>query len=186
MGAAAIPLIVAGGAYSAYQQGQAGKAQASYYSYLGKTAQANAGIAIAKGEATRRAIGAQEFDEQQRLSRGIRQTVANQKAAMVNGVGATSRSAQDIVSDTLTKGNLDEMALRYNADLRARNAMIGADAEAFNYESQAGGYSVAGKNAIAGAKAGQISTLLGTAGSVASNWYDAKEKYSKNTIGQVE
>lgn len=186
MGAAAIPagMAVAGGAYSAYSEGEAGKANASYYNYLSSTAKINAGLAEAEGTSEKKQLASQEANEQVDLTNRINSTVGTQKAAVVNGVGASSRSAQDIISDTLNKGNLDEMALRLNTDNRIKNADITAKSAAMNFGTQAAGFNIAGTNAIGAAKGQQIGSLLQAGGSVANSWYMGKMYAGRGYGGQ--
>lgn len=176
MGAAALPAVVgaqaAGGAFSAYAQGQAGGAASKYYSYLASTSRTNADLAEKAGQSQVKEIGAQTMEEDRRLGERVRSTVgAQQTAFSAGGVGATSKTAEQIVSDTMTKGNIDEMALRYNAAIKTKNALVGADSRAMNERGQAAGYDIAGFNAVNAARLNQTSTILGTGGSVASNWY---------------
>lgn len=175
MGAAAMPaaigLTAAGGAYSAYQANEAGKASGSYYSYLAETARTNAKLALASGKSATEQIGYQEKEQDRQLQEGIRSTVGAQKAALVTGAGIGSKTGEQVVKDTLNKGNLDEMALRYNAALRTKNAKIGAESNAFNFDNQAFGNEMAGSNARAIGRTNATSSILATGGSVASMWY---------------
>lgn len=169
--AAAAGTTVAGGAFSAYEEGQAGKAQSSYYNYLSNTALLNAGLATSQGTAAKEQIGASENQAQIGLTNRVNTTIGAEKTAMVSGVGGSSRSAQQIIGDTLNKGDLDEMALRLNADTAAKNADITAQSGAMNYTSQASGYNIAGAVARGTAGMQQFGSLLGSAGSVANSYY---------------
>jgi len=180
MGAAAVPLMVGGALYSAYNEREAGRSESSYYNYLADTARTNAGLAEAGATAKKYQIAAQASDEERRITERVAGTVGSQKAAMVSGVGASSRSAQDIVSDTMNKGNLDEMALRYNSELASKNADIEAKTSIMNYGTEAAGYNIAGMNAISMSRARANQSLLSGAGSVASMWYA-----NRNGIGKV-
>lgn len=176
MGAAALPLAVGaqvgGGLYSAYAQGEEGKAEGAYYNYLAGGAKRNAALAEAGITANRQAIGGAEADADRRLHNNINATVASQKAALAaGGAGVGSRTGQELIADTENKGNLDEQALRYNADLKAKAATISGETSALGFETEAEGDLASGLNARAKSKAGQIATVLGTAGSVASSWY---------------
>lgn len=190
MGAAAIPagITLAGGAFSAFAQGEAGKSTASYYDYLAKTAGINSGLADAQDIAEKKQIGQKEAQEQVLLTNRVNETVGAEKTAMVSGVGASSRSAQTIIGDTLDKGNLDEMALRLNADTESRNADVKSEMAKMNYGTQIAGYNMAGANAVRTAKAGQISTLLGSVGNVANSYYqgDMYARRGPGTIGSVQ
>ena len=182
MGAAAVPAAIGlgGAAYSADQQTKAGAVQSSYYGYLADTANINAGLADAEATSEKKQVGAELNASERELTNRINETVATQKAAVVTGVGASSRSAQDIIKDTLDKGNLDEMALRLNADIKSKNIDIGAATGKMNYTSQAAGYGMAAVNARGAAKAGAQASLLQGAGSVAQSWYSGKQ-YAERT-----
>lgn len=174
--AAAVPAAISlgGAAYSADQQTKAGAVQSSYYGYLADTARINAGIADAEATSDKKQVGAELNASERELTNRINETVATQKAAVVTGVGASSRSAQDIIADTLDKGNLDEMALRLNADIKSKNIDIGAATKKMNYTAQASGYGMAAVNAVGAAKAGAQSSLISGVGSVANSWYQSK------------
>lgn len=173
MGAAAIPaaLVAGGSVMSAVGQGESAKATAGYYGYLGSQANANANLAQARAKADTKNISMEAGQQEYGLTRRVNQAVGTQKASLVSGAGASSRTAQDIIKDTLETGNRDEMALRWNADQRSRMTQIGADTQAMNYRGQAAGYGMAGRNTMIASRFGQASTLLGGAGSVASIWY---------------
>lgn len=173
MGAAAAAggLSAAGGIYSAVAQGQAGRAQEGYYSYLADTARTNAGLSEKISQAERQNLGRAAGAAQLSLRKRIDATIGAQRAAVVNGVGSGSRSAQKIIKDTINEGNLDEMALRLNIDTRSRSAEIAGIMGRSNALSEATGYNMAGRNARTAARYGQVGSLLGAAGKVANSWY---------------
>jgi hypothetical protein len=172
MGAPAVAAVmIGGGLVQAYGQQQEAKSQANYYGYLASTARQNADLAGAAGEANARAVSLEEADQMQRSGQATRQMIGEQKAAMVTGVGAGSRSAQDIVSDTLTKGGQDAATIRLNAELKRKSIFMQSGMEQFNLQNQAGGYGIAGSNVRAALPWQQASTLLGSAGQAGSSWY---------------
>jgi hypothetical protein len=173
MGAAAIPaaLTVGGGLLEYEAQGQAGKNSSAYYDYLARNAKTNAGLATASAKANVEELGTQEEMEMSRLGKNVRGAIGSQKAALVTGAGLGSKTAEQIINDTLQKGNLDEAAIRYNSAMKQKNAMLSGKAAAFNFESEAGSYSLAGRNALNASKINQLSSILGTGRSVASMWY---------------
>lgn len=175
MGAAALPLAVgtqaAGGLYSSYMAGEAGKTQRGYYNYLADTARTNAGLAKASATANLNALGYQESQEQRALTNKLRTVEGAQVAAeAAGGAGASSKTAEQIASDTANKGSLDEQALRYNAALKAKAISTGADSAAFNYESQARGYNLAGSNAMTSARNSQFASILSSGAGIASSF----------------
>ncbi len=182
MGAAALPVAVGaqvgGGLYSAYAQGEAGKATQAYYNYLSAGARRNADLARAGITANRESIGAAEFDADRRLHNNINATKASQVAALAaGGAGVGSRTGQQLIADTEDKGNLDEQALRLNADMKAKAATISGETAAMGYETEAEGDIASGNNARATSKAQQMATIIGTAGQVASSWYRMPMSY---------
>lgn len=172
MGAAALPaaMMAGGGLFSAWSQGEAGKSQQGYYKYLADTARSNAGLTNAVAESNIKALGYQESQDSRRIGENVRATVGAQKVAMAAGGGISSKTGEQLVSDTMNKGNLDEMALRYNAALKAKSIRTGAAMDAFNYENQAAGYEASGRNARRASQYGQISTILGTGANMMSSF----------------
>lgn len=137
--------------------------------------------AVAEG----RQISEQALVQQRGLTNRISQTVGAQVAGSVSGAGASSRTAQDVVKDTLNQGELDQETLNYNTNTRARNANISAQMQAFNLQSQATGYRTAGANALAASRVSQVSSLLGGASSVAQSYWLADiygGKYNTNNF----
>lgn len=177
MGAAAIPMamMVAGGYVKANMEESGADSKAAYYDYLGGMSNANAELAEARAVGESKQIGEQAFSQNRDISRKISQTVGAQRAALAGGAGASSRTAQDIVGDTIDKGQLDEMAINYNATQAQRNAKLSGDAAALNYRSQATGYRLAGDNTRTAAKINRNASLLETATSVASKWYQGNK-----------
>ena len=163
--------MAAGGIMSAIGQGQSASAQSNYYNYLSSTSLMNAGLAKAAGRANIQAVGAAAADQMRRTTERVRQTIGAQKVAMVSGVGAGSRSGQDIIKNTLTEGNLDEQAINMNAEMKQKAIFAGASMAAFNDVSQAGGYQLAGQNVKAALPFQQASTLLGASTQAASQYY---------------
>lgn len=193
MGAAApAGIALAGSGLSAYESVQGGKAQSAYYSYLADTARLNAGLSRSEATAQKQQIGTEEAHQEILLGQRVRQTVGAETAGVVSGAGASSRTAQDIEKDTITKGNLDEMALRLNADMRSKNADIAARSGAMNYTAQASGYEIGGMNARAAGNLGAISSLIGGVGNAANSFYMgqlyAGRGYSNQSggIGQIQ
>lgn len=179
MGGAALPVALGatavGGGVSALAQGAEGKAASSYYGLLANTAKTNASLATSAAASKDTEISAQEGMESRRVAESVRATVGAQKAAFAaGGPGAGSKTAEQIVSDSLTRGDLDQQALRYNADMKRKGVDTSAAFGNVNYGSEAAGFDMSGGNARRAAGIGQLSTLLGTGTSVASTWYTSQ------------
>lgn len=152
-------------------QGQQGKIQQGYYNYLSDTAKTNAGLATSVADSNLRALGYQESQEQRGLTNRLRSVEGAQVAAeAAGGAGASSKTAEQIASDTANKGNLDEQAIRYNAALKAKTITTGAAMSEFNYENQAESYSLAGRNTRRASQDSQIATILGSSANIASSF----------------
>ena len=167
MGAAAVGAQAGATLLGAYGQIQQGKADSKYYKYMAAVSRENAKLAEASGKAEIYQLGSAEFQNMQQLESRKRETIGSQKAALATGAGMGSKTAEQIVSDTVNKTEMDEQVLRYNTDLRMKNTLLKSKTEAMNYEAQAGGYDVAAKNARSASKWNAASTILGGATSTA-------------------
>ena len=95
--------------------------------------------------------------------------------AQMAAMGITGVTADDITTSNLSKQQLDELALRFNADSRSWEAttQAGYNADAQKYSGwqsdiQADQYRYAGKAAKHAGKTQAFTTLLSTASSIAS------------------
>ena len=176
MGAAAMPIAMiataAGGIYSAKKQGDIGLAQQDYYNYLAGNAKTNAKLAEMAGAAESESLGMAAYEQYKGLREGQRRTIGAQKVALAaGGAGLSSKTAEQLIGETVERGAMDEAALEYNAEMKRRSIQIGTESQRMNLLGQAGGYGMAGSQAAQAARIGQFSTILGTGGSVAKDWY---------------
>lgn len=163
-------LQVAGGLFSAGQVGAAGAAQQKYFDYLGDTALQNAALARTTADARNKALNTEAGLQEKNLADKMAVAEGAQKTAVSMGAGLASRTAQDVMKDTLDKGNLDELAIRWNTAMKSKAITDEGAMQAFNFENQAAGDKVAGNQAMRAARMNQIASVLGTGSSVASNW----------------
>lgn len=180
MGGAALPAVLGaqavGGAASAWAEGQAGKASGAYYGYLADTARLNSRLTKSAAASKKTEVSMAEGDASRQVNESVRATVARQRAAFAaGGPGAGSKTAEQIVSDTLARGELDQIALRYNADLKRKGIDTGADFAEIEYEGQAKGYGMSAVNAGIASQVNQMKTILGTGTSVAQTWYAGRK-----------
>ena len=142
------------------------KSSINYYKYLSAVSSGNAGIAEAAGKAESEQIGASAFQQEGKLEMRNRATIGAQTAALAaGGAGTGSKTAEQVVSDTINKTSLDEQVLRYNTGLGIKNASMNAAGQAFNYRSQGAGYDMAAANAKVAGEYKMWSTILGGASS---------------------
>lgn len=167
MGAAAIGASVLGTGLGVMGDLESAKATSKYYNYLSAISMQNANLVEAAGKAESAQLGTEAFGQMQQLGERKSQTIGAQKAALSTGAGVGSKTAEQIVSDTYNKFNMDEEVLRYNTDLKIKNVQNKARGEAMGYRSQAGAYELAAKNAKTEGKWKAASTILGGASSTA-------------------
>lgn len=149
-----------GGAYGAYQQGQAQKDAADFNATVEKQ---NAAVSGQNAAITGQAGSEQAFMtglHTRALTGGIK---ANQGAA---GVDVNSGSAVDTRASATELGELDALTVRSNA---AREA-YGYTQQARSHEEQATLDTYEGKNDIEAGQLNAANTFLGSAGSAASNF----------------
>lgn len=168
--AIATGVIAAGSYYSAQGQMQQGESQNQYYRYLADTTEKQADAVMATAGRQEDAIQDQGASEFKNLKKAEARFEGAQTASMAaNGVigGVT---AEDVAADTIDKAKLDEAAIRYNADVKSWEVRNNAKMNAWDLRNQAAQQRVAGANAKRAGEIGAVSTLLGGAGAVASNW----------------
>ncbi len=135
-----------GGIYSAYAQMQQGQMQQDMYNF-------QADQILQQGEEQAKAVRKQG-----------RQVLASQQAAMAaNGMALDSVTADDISYDTLKQSSLDELLIKYNANVNAFQARQ------------------AGKNAKTAARINATNTLIGSATQVADSW----NQWAKTSRGKT-
>lgn len=83
-------------------------------------------------------------------------------------MGIQGVTAEDIANDTFNKQRLDELAIRYNADVKSWETNTQAANQNWAAQTQANQYRYAAKNAKHAGKIAAFTTLLGTATSTAS------------------
>jgi len=175
---AVIPLVmsVAGGIMSASAQKKAGEAQKRYYDYLAGQNERQAKDVIKAGEQQTTFIQDAATGETKSLRASQRQFAGSQKVALAaNGVPLSSVSVEDLARDTFKKEEMDAEALRYNADTQAYEVQMQARNQAISLRDQASGYRMGGANAQQAGNLNAATSLLGTATSVANQWYGYRQ-----------
>lgn len=167
LAAAAIATTVAAGGFTAYSQYQSGAASNKYYQYMSDQSRQEGQLALKQGEAQSTAIQEQAKLQGKQLSTNQSEFNASQRAAMA-AAGVTGVTAEDIVSSTFNKENLDKSLLRYNADLKSYESTSNAAYRNWASNVQADQLTYQGKAAKYAGKTQAFSTLLATAASVAT------------------
>lgn len=172
---------VVGGAAQANAAQQEGRAQQRYYEYLAGQNEKQAQAAIQSGEDQTSLIQDSAATETSNLRRSQRQFVGSQKVALAaNGVPLSSVTAEDLAHDTFKKEEMDAETIRYNADVKSWEAQTSARNQAVALRDQASGYRMAGANARRAGDTAAVTSLLGTATSVAGSWY----QYGQTSAGK--
>jgi hypothetical protein len=164
MGALGVGAVLAGGALGAAGSLAEGKSSSNYYNSLATIYGENAKLARAGGQSQINSLGTEQMAQVSALHEKERATIGAQKSALVSGAGIGSKTGEQLISDTESKINLDDMALRYNYDTKMKNINLGAETQAFNYETQALGAKMSASVAKKKGQIGAVTTILGAAG----------------------
>lgn len=172
--AAVIGIQAAGTALSAYGSYTQGLAQKNYLNYAADNSDKQAamvekqGVQAANSSRDNGAESTRIFKNQEAKLEGA------QKVAIGANLGGGSKTAEQITSDTFDRSRLDEMAIKYNADLESWRVLNEANQKAAQLRDQATGQRLAGKEALRAGKTAAFTDLLSGAGQVAGTWYTNK------------
>lgn len=158
--------MVAGGGYTAYNQYQEGAAAKKYYDYQADQTQQEAAAVLRQGEQQSNLI--QDTAKVQGKELKTQQGEFNSSnRVLAAAMGMSGGSLEDATSNNLSKQQMDEALLRYNADVKSWESKETAKNKNWALGVQADQLRYAGKNAKSAGKRQAIGTLLGTAASVA-------------------
>jgi hypothetical protein len=182
--AIAIGVSIIGGitsAIGAYQKGQADKA---YYDYLAQVAEENVGRVKKEADVERTFATTADALQSQRQKESSQEVLGAQSATeAANGVGGGSVTGEDIYKSTVTKADLDQALIKYNASQRQWQNRTKEAGDIANLRAQAQGYKMAGANAETAGNWAAAGSLISSAGSVASTWSDAYSTPGKSSTG---
>lgn len=185
----AIAVTAIAGGVTAYGQYQQAKAQSKMYDYQAGLAQqektqteeyAKEEQKLIKSVAESNIATIQDIaaEDSKQLARDVAVLTGQQKAAIgALGIGGGT-TAQNILIDTFDKARLDQMAIRYNANLKSYQIKSGAEIDiwatgeqakmgAWSKEAESRQYQYASKNALFAGRINVASTILNTASSIA-------------------
>ena len=180
--------MVAAGTMQAVGQVQQGNAKNKMYQYQANLNMQEAALNKQYAQQQEKIIGqvtdanitlaqAESADESRRLARNVAELTGQQTAAM-GAMGISGSTAEHIAADTLEKSQLDQMAIRYNANLKSwayrekekqdkYTLREETKFKTFKLESEAAQLRVAGKSAKKAGQMAAVGTLLTTAASSA-------------------
>jgi len=168
---AAIGLQAAGGITAASGAKETAAATEQYYTYLAKQNDIEAGMTEVRASQDVTMTMDQALQDEKQRAAAVSKLEGTQKAVMAaHGVGGGSKTAENIVNDTMTQSEKDAAALRYNADVKAWSASTAAADKARALRGQAIAYRYAGANAVQAGDINAMSSLIGGAGNVASTY----------------
>jgi hypothetical protein len=184
---AAIAIQAGGAVSSAYGSYTQGLAQKNYYDYLAGQSERTAGLVRRQGEQAVTMAQDYGLSQTKELKRDVAQVEGAQAVGAGANVGPGSVTTADIAKDTFNKAKLDELAIKYNADMESWKATNDAAMKAYELEQEAAGYRLVGKAAKKAGKWGAFNDLLSGAGQVANTWLMSKQfapsKQATATIG---
>lgn len=152
------------GLFGAYGAVQGGYAKQDYYNSLAGTQDDNASEVLRTADTNVTRVQDVAAQEGKTVHQQGKMVEGAQKVSMAaNGVGAGSASAEDVARDSFNKEKLDELAIRYNADLKSNDIRNQAKFKADDLRKQAAMSRTAGKNAVTSGWESGIGSLLGSA-----------------------
>ncbi len=163
----AIVTTIAGGVTAAYGQTQQAKSQSDAYRYSAGLLDTQAKLAKRTADINSRLVQDAASRESAQLGRNVSETMGAQKAASAANMGGGSVTAADIMTDTLKKARMDELAIKYGADIKSWGIREEEKAETWRLGVERDQYLKAAKNARKAGNIAVASSILGTATQIA-------------------
>ena len=156
------------GGLKAYGQYQQGVASQEYYNYLAENSRIRGEAQYKAGLKQAELIQDSQKFEGKRFKSRTAQIQSRQRAVIVaNGGILSSVTSEDIASDSIDNARLDELSLRYNADIKSWSATEDAKNKRWYAQQDASNKEFAGAQAKYAGKQQAFGTLLSTATSIA-------------------
>lgn len=169
-------------AYGSYAQGQASKKMNKYNADV---AAKQATLTARTAEQNIQATQTQASLESKQLRQNVAKLEGTQKAVLAaSGIGGGSVTTADIQSSTIDTAQLDQMALRYNADYKSWAIRNQTDIDVWGLENQSNQYLMAGKNAATAGNIGAASSLLQSASQAATLYASTSGKSDKSNTSK--
>jgi len=159
---------VAGG-LQAYGQYKEGAATNKYMKGVANIQEEQGRIELARGEKQAELIqDSAKFTGKKQQTEAAQIASAQRATLVANGIDLSSVTSADLATETIEKSRLDELAIRYNADINSWNTTEDAKFKKWSLDTQASQSRATGRNALASGKRSAFTTLLSTAGSMAA------------------
>jgi hypothetical protein len=164
-------MCTAGAAMAIQGAGAISSGFSSYYGDVASQEEKAAGSVRKQGEQSATLAENAGLEKTKLLNRNVAEVEGAQAAGAGANVGGGSVTTADIAKDTFNKSKMDQMAIKYNADIEAWKSTNDANLKAYEMEQEAAGQRLAGTAAKKAGKIGMFNDLLSGAGQVASTWY---------------
>lgn len=181
---AATPFLVMGGLqaggsiYQYDQQRKAGQRQQQYYNYLADQTENKANLTLKRGGEQVSSIQDAAALNNADMERGIAKVRGTQKANIgASGISADSVTAEDIARDTNHAENIDQNAIRFDADSKSWAAATAATDQAAAERDYARQLRMAGENARMSSNVDANTALINGASGVAGTWSQYQGAY---------
>ncbi len=175
-------LRIASGIARSRAQLAAGEAQQNYYNALAESNRQQGEAALRRGQKQSEVIQDVAKSKGSTLARRQARFSSSQRAALASA-GVVGVTAEDIAKDTFNEQRLDELTLRYNADIQSYGAVTDATFRNHAAQVQANQNVFAGKQARFAARTRANATILGTAFSVGSTLFGGVFKSATPSFG---
>ena len=162
-GIGALVVSVVGTGVSSYGSYQQGQAQKKMNQYNADVANRQAEIDKSTADQNIQAVQGQAAEESKVKARQSL-IIKGEQAAAEGSMGIGGTTQEDITTSTFDTADLDQQAIKYNADSKAWAIKNGADFQAWDLGNQSNQYTMAGKNAASAGNIEASSSLLKGAG----------------------
>lgn len=170
--ATALTLTAVSGGMQAYGQYKEGTATKKYLDNVADLKEQQGKIELARGQKQSELIQDSAKFEGVKQKKSAAQVASAQRATLVaNGIDLSSGTATDLVKETIDNARLDELAIRYNANIQSWNTTEDAKFRKWGLDVEASQARTSGANAKASGKRQAFTTLLSTAASMAGTAY---------------
>jgi hypothetical protein len=152
-------------------------AKSKYYGYLAGQTEQQIGILNNSNLTEQKLVQDQAARDSKRLNNEGKKVAASQNAGMAaNGIALNSATAEDVAVDSFDREKMDELAVRYSADMKNWDLENQRKIKTWDLKNQAYQYRLSGRMAEDAGRTNATTSLLNGATSVAGTWLNYKTK----------
>lgn len=160
------------GGMQAYGQYKEGTATKKYMDHVADLKEQQGNIELARGQKQSELIqDSAKYSAVQQKTEAAQVASAQRASLVANGIDLGSVTSADLARETIDKARLDELAIRYNANVDSWNTTEDAKFRKWGLDVEASQDRQTGANAKASGKRQAFTTLLSTAASIAGTAY---------------